>query len=208
MMTRDDFFARLRRGLEKLSPEEIENVLRYYTEYFDEAGPENEEQILRELGDPMVIAQQIVAESMVRDIVAEPQPVRQETSQEPRPPKRGLSAVWTVVLAIFAAPIALPVAIAIAAVAFSLVLVAAVVILAFVIAAVGLIVSGVAAFLLGCVALFTNFLTGVFAVGAGFAVGGLGILLLLPVLHLGRSLFTAIARFIGRKVFVRNGEGQ
>lgn len=41
-MNRADYMAALRRALSVLPEEERANALRYYEEYFDDAGPENE----------------------------------------------------------------------------------------------------------------------------------------------------------------------
>ena len=200
MVTRLEFFMRLREGLSRLPAEEVENAVRYYTEYFDDAGPESEGRVLQELGDPMKIAQQIIAESMVRDIVSAPPPKAEQPPKEAKP-KSGLSAVWTVILAVFAAPIALPLAIAIAAVAFALVVVAAALVLSFFAVSIGLMVGGVFGFFVGCATLGVHVPTGLCAIGAGIALAGVGLLLFLPVLWFAKATFTGIARLIGRHVF-------
>ena len=46
-MTRNEFIAELRGRLAVLPPEERENALQYYEEYFDDAGPENEQAVIR-----------------------------------------------------------------------------------------------------------------------------------------------------------------
>lgn len=203
MVTRLDFFMRLRQGLSSLPPDEVENAVRYYTEYFDDAGPENEQSVLQELGDPAKIAQKILAENMVRDIVAAPP--KAQPGPDERKPKRGLSAVWTVVLAVFAAPIALPLAIGIAALAFALVVTVAALLLAFYAVCISLVVGGLFGFFIGCATLTVHLPTGLCAIGAGMALTGIGLLLFLPVLWLTRVSFTGIARLIGRHVFQKKG---
>lgn len=49
-MNRADYMAALRRALSVLPEEERANALRYYEEYFDDAGPENEAKAIEELG--------------------------------------------------------------------------------------------------------------------------------------------------------------
>lgn len=61
-MNRGDFFEVLRRELRQLPQEEIQNALVYHTEYFDDAGAENEQRVIDELGDPAIIAAQIIAD--------------------------------------------------------------------------------------------------------------------------------------------------
>ncbi len=59
-MNRTDFMKELRAGIVKLPYQEAEAALEYYEEYFEEAGAENEERVLEELGDPKAIAKQIM----------------------------------------------------------------------------------------------------------------------------------------------------
>ena len=51
-MNRNEYMAALRRALSVLPEEERANALRYYEEYFDDAGPENEQQVISDLGAP------------------------------------------------------------------------------------------------------------------------------------------------------------
>ncbi len=59
-MNRTDFMKELRAGIVKLPYQEAEAALEYYEEYFEEAGAENEERVLEELGDPRAIAKHIM----------------------------------------------------------------------------------------------------------------------------------------------------
>ena len=52
-MTREEYLAQLRALLTgRTPPDELERILAYYTEYFDEAGPQGEGRVIRELGTP------------------------------------------------------------------------------------------------------------------------------------------------------------
>lgn len=55
-MTKQEFLQRLSRLLADVTVEEREEALRYYEEYFDEAGPEQEQAVLAELGSPEKVA--------------------------------------------------------------------------------------------------------------------------------------------------------
>ena len=61
-MNRNEYMAALRRALSVLPEEERANALRYYEEYFDDAGPENEQQVISDLGAPEKVAEQILAD--------------------------------------------------------------------------------------------------------------------------------------------------
>ena len=60
-MNKNKFMKILSDNLSPLSKEERENALRYYEEFFEEC--ESEEKALEELGDPYIIAQQILSEA-------------------------------------------------------------------------------------------------------------------------------------------------
>lgn len=55
-MTGEAFMRELEYLLQDVEDEEKEEALQYYRDYFDEAGPENEEQVIREFGSPERIA--------------------------------------------------------------------------------------------------------------------------------------------------------
>lgn len=55
-MTGEAFMRELEYLLQDVQDEEKDEALQYYRDYFDEAGPENEEQVIREFGSPERIA--------------------------------------------------------------------------------------------------------------------------------------------------------
>lgn len=58
-MTRTGFMKQLQVLLSDISENEREEALQYYHDYFDDAGPEEEARILRELGSPEQVARKI-----------------------------------------------------------------------------------------------------------------------------------------------------
>ena len=60
-MNRQEFLQALTDGLVGVGPEERVAALQYYTEYFDDAGPQDEEKVLQELGDPQKVIADILA---------------------------------------------------------------------------------------------------------------------------------------------------
>ena len=62
-MNREEYLKRLSFLLKDLPEEEIEDAIAYYEDYFEEAGEEKEEQVIKELGSPEKIAR------MIRDSV-------------------------------------------------------------------------------------------------------------------------------------------
>ena len=114
-MNRNEYMKRLGYRLRRLPKEDFDRAMEYFTEYFEEAGPENEQQAIEDLGAPEAAADQIV-----RDMAFE------NAREKNTSVKRGFSTVWIGILAIFAAPVGLPLAFAAAIVvlAFLVVIVA------------------------------------------------------------------------------------
>ncbi len=61
-MTAYEYLNALRQALEVLPDDERVNAIRYYEEYFLDAGPENEVRVISELGSPEQVAQNILNE--------------------------------------------------------------------------------------------------------------------------------------------------
>jgi len=51
-MNRVDFMKQLESLLQNISPAEREEALQYYNEYFNDAGEENEQDVIEALGNP------------------------------------------------------------------------------------------------------------------------------------------------------------
>lgn len=66
-MNRDEFMAQIARLLVDMPENERMEAIRYYNDYLDEAGVENEEKAIEELGDPREIAANIKADLQEND---------------------------------------------------------------------------------------------------------------------------------------------
>ena len=60
-MSKKEFLDQLAYLLQDIAPEERDDAIGYYVDYFEEAGPEREQQVIEELGSPEKIA------AMIRD---------------------------------------------------------------------------------------------------------------------------------------------
>jgi len=174
----------LRRNLEALPFEEREAAISYYEEYFDEAGPDRETETIESLGSPEAIAAELKADYAV--------------NKPPKTPREGASKVWLVILAIFAIPIALPLAIALAAVIFSLFVALLAVIFSIGVAAIALLVGGILTLVSGFGVIATGPLTTLFFLGGGLALLGIGILFGYLSYIVAVKLLGAFARLLGR----------
>ncbi|MBE5864521.1 MAG: DUF1700 domain-containing protein, partial [Lachnospiraceae bacterium] len=61
-MNRDGFMSQLESYLADISAAERDEALQYYSDYFEDAGPENEQSVIQSLGSPREIAENIKAE--------------------------------------------------------------------------------------------------------------------------------------------------
>ncbi|HIY38785.1 MAG TPA: DUF1700 domain-containing protein [Candidatus Agathobaculum merdigallinarum] len=105
-MNRNEYMAALRRALSALPEEERASALRYYEEYFDDAGPENEQQVISDLGAPEKVAEQILAD--YRELTAVPHQGAGGASGKPKRRWRGVPPWLLIVLALLAIPVGLP----------------------------------------------------------------------------------------------------
>ena len=118
-MNRVDFMNQLESLLQNISPAEREEALQYYNEYFNDAGEENEQDVIEALGNPAKVAENIKRDlygSGYGDNTYQRAPVnnRAVTEYKPTEEMQGkenkLSTgmiVLIVVLCVFASPIIL-----------------------------------------------------------------------------------------------------
>ena len=58
-MNRTEYMRQLESLLQNISATEREEALQYYNEYFNDAGPENEQNVIEALGNPAKVAENI-----------------------------------------------------------------------------------------------------------------------------------------------------
>lgn len=184
-MNRSEYMAALRRALSVLPEEERVNALRYYEEYFDDAGPENETKVIADLGTPEQVAAQILAD--YRELTAVPPASGGAAAKTGKRRWRGVSPWLLLVLVLLAIPIGIPLAgallgviAAVIGVVLSVVLVVAVciVILPLCLLAAGIVLCGLSFTLWGIPA------SAVMTLGCGLALFALGILVTLLIIKL------------------------
>lgn len=186
-----EYLQALRAALAVLPDDEIDSAMRYYEDYFLDAGDENAEKVIKQLGPP-----EQVAEAILRDYtgVARRRPERFEEEKaqtvngvpldrDGKPRKKGINP-WMLACIVLLALIFGPVAVA--------------VIGAIIVAVVGLVI-GIAACVVavpaatliggGALVLFSFLLwatpaSALATLGAGLTVGAVGLLLVLLVIKL------------------------
>lgn len=99
-MDKREYLAQLASHLKDLANDEFEDAMHYVEEYFDEAGIDNEQRVIDELGSPAKYAAQIKASSSIKENIREPRRAVK--------PSSGIKTVWYIIAGICALPIALP----------------------------------------------------------------------------------------------------
>lgn len=184
-MNRQEFMYRLAAELSKMPRDEMQAAMEYYDEYFDEAGPEREQEAIRELGSPERIAAQIKADYAMRQL------------EEPgmgRSPRKGLRAFLWVILGVFAAPVALPVAIALGVCVLAVFICLFAVAISLIIAFGATCASGIALVGVGIVGLSGSVAAGIMLIGMGLVSAGITAILCVGVVIGVRAILRLLAK--------------
>lgn len=186
-MNRDEYMKCLTHRLRRLPKEDFDKAISYYTEYFEEAGPENEAQAIHDLGSPELAADQII-----RNIAA-------ENAKEPiKDVRHGFYAVWIGILAVFAAPIGIPLALTLGILALTFVFLILVLIFCVFVVTISVAVSAIPCIVIGVWMLFTSFADGMASIGIGLIGLGIGYWLIVASVALGKGALHLMTRLFGR----------
>ena len=183
-MNRGEFMLKLESLLQNISREEREEALQYYNDYFDDAGVENEADIIKELGSPEKVARTLtedIGESRTDEgeysemgYSYTPEDTRNVPAVKKKPwTNDTLKVILIILIVIVGAPIIMP----IAAVPLALLVAVAALIFGFLVSGIAIGVAGI--FLIGfgiskipvAAALTLGFAgTGLILVAAGIAL--------------------------------------
>jgi len=194
-MTRTEYLAQLDNYLKKLPAKDYQEAMDYFTEYFDEVGPEGEAAAIAELGNPKEAAHEIIINLLDKKI--------EEDSQEASSVKNSKQIVQIAILSILAAPLAIPLLILALTLIFTFFLLVSV--LAFVMA-----VFTFAMLLLGASLIWDSLTLGMatsipaFALSLGMSLLALGLAGLFylstgPILRFIKLSFVKLAQALARK---------
>lgn len=192
-MSRNDFMKQLEHLLGNLPSAEREAALQYYNDYFDDAGAENEKEVIEALGNPARVAENIKRDlngmseaertknanrALVRygDATGNGKDASGEKGKETTSEKISLPVWVTVLLLIFGFPFLLAIGCLILSVAIAVAAAYFTVIFSFGAAAVVLLVNLVALVIVGFMCMPLDGVVGVGVIGCGLICGGLGLL--------------------------------
>lgn len=186
-MNKEEYMKQMHHYLRRLPKEDFDRAIEYFEEYFAEAGPAQEQQAIEDLGSPAMAADQII-----RDLAM-------ENAKEPnKSMKRGLSAVWVGVLAVFAAPIGLPLAFAAGAVALSIVFVICAILFAVLLTVVVLALSAIPLLGGSIWLLFTSPVNGLASMGLCLITIGIGIWAVKGCVWVSKYFLNLLTRLFGK----------
>ncbi len=197
-MNKGDYLSELHRHLMDMPVAERDSAMRFYMEYFDDAGAENEQTVMLQLGTPRQLADQLRSEMGATR--------RAATSSEEggtAPGKRGWRW-WTWGLVILASPVLAGLAaagfgllIGLLAVVFSLLLVMIIVVFLPMLVSASLVICGVFSLFTGSLLMWREFATALYFVGTGLVALGGGALLFQPSVRVLQGGFRQVFKCSG-----------
>ena len=166
-MTKTEYLAKLTKYLRKLPQKDYEEALEYFMEYFEEAGPENEAQVIAELGTPKEAAHEVITRLLDEKIIEDKSSLRNKTT-----------ILWIAILAVLASPVALPILLFFLAMLMTLLMIIFAVIVTALALTFALLISGVSTFFTSFSLLSVSLASTLFGVGLGLLMFGGALLLL------------------------------
>ena len=172
-MNKEQYLERLKNSLRNIPAEEVENIICYYIEYFEDAGVENEQSVVEELGSPEILAAKVSADYVVKDI--ETGKISDTTNANQV--KTKISNIWVIVVAICAFPIWLPVVITVAALLFAAVITILSLLFAIAVTGGAMMLAGIVSLIGGIILIFQHAPTALLSIGTSLIFTGVGALI-------------------------------
>ena len=192
-MNRVEFMQQLERLLWDIPESDRLDAIAYYNDYFDEAGPENEAQVIRELGSPGKVAAIIKADLSAsgnveaeytehgyedgREGLNKNTPARKEKGYQAPKQKRNIPIALIIILLVFASPVLVGVGGGILGGLVGVLAALVAIIFAVVACGVAFIIGGFACIVVGIARVITSPVEGLVVIGVGAIMFALGILL-------------------------------
>ncbi|KRN28372.1 hypothetical protein IV38_GL001371 [Lactobacillus selangorensis] len=195
----NNYLQQLEKHLTGLSPAEKDDVLEFYREYILDAGLDSEAEITQKLGRPKQLARKILADYSIKaDDGADTW-----MDQPQQKSRHNLRLMWIILLALFATPIAIPIALVVFGLIFiGILLIGILAVVALILLATA-IIGGFAALAVGFSVLFTHFATALFFIGIGLiALGSTFLILIIAkyLLSLFVQMLTNFTKFVYNKI--------
>jgi uncharacterized membrane protein len=190
-MSKEEYLGILQSNLRNVPPEEAWNIMEYYREYFEDAGPDNVDRVIQELGAPQILAKKVTADYAIKGM--------EERQNNKTRSKGDFSNMWLILLAAIGSPVWVPLA-------FALVVVVASVVFAIAITCIAVAAGGVLGIVLGIPTLIVDIPTGILTIGSGAVCVGIGILLFIGVVALAKQLKKLFLYIAKKKIRKENND--
>ena len=202
-MNRIEFMEELSGLLQDIPEEDRMDALNYYNDYFDDAGAENEKNVIDELESPEKVAAKIKADREDPEDGKAEMPMEQDNK-----PWTNKWLKWTMIVAIvvIGCPIVIPLAAGLLALIAGIVIAAFCVFVAIVLAFAAVVMAGVVLFAAGIGCMIANPGVGLAVLGAGLMAVAIGVIGTVVGVRLCIIVFPGIVRgivYILRKPFHR-----
>lgn len=190
-MTKTDYLKELDRYLKRLPRADYEEAMAYFTEYFEEAGEENTQQVIADLGTPKEAANELIHNLLDNQ---SPLPTGSKT-------RKKRDTLLLIVLGILSTPVTIPAALAAIGFFISILLgVVSLLVTGFALSLTGLMVAG--ATIWESFSLLKTGSSFLMTLGGGIAIFGLGVLGLMVVGYLSKIFgqgLLSLAKWLIRK---------
>ena len=220
-MSRVEFMNQLKNLLWDIPEGEREEALNYYEDYFDDAGVENEAQVITSLGSPEKVAAMIkeglkeeakeqgeysetgytgYGQNQKDEVIAYGNDKKKKSFSDR---VKGLGTggmILVLILAIFALPILGPVGIGILSAIFGILVAAAVVLFILVIIGIAFLVAGASIFAVAVANLLVTPAVGIMLLGLSLLIIGIGILITIAGIKVVTKVIPPIIRWFVRLV--------
>ena len=178
-MNRIEYMTKLASLLQDIPEVERRDAMKYYNDYFDEAGEENEEQVIREFGAPEEVAENIKADlkgKTENTTHGQQEEYQYGTSDDQKKKNARIGKIVLIVaLAIIIGPVLIPIIGGILAAGLAMALTIIVGVFALVIAGAAIAIVGISLVISGSVILLPQTAAGLALIGSGLIIMVLGV---------------------------------
>ncbi|MCL2718954.1 MAG: hypothetical protein FWE14_09280 [Lachnospiraceae bacterium] len=217
-MSRWEFMRKLEELLSEISPGEREEALKYYNDYINDGGKENEAEVLESLGTPEQVAAiikdglegnageftesgfQSKAAQNANPVAHYQAPKSYDTNKASSQAKSGMSGgaiAVIVILCIIFSPVIIALCCALFGIMIAIFAVLFALLLSFGITSFALLISGIILVFVGLFRIFFGPLTGLAMVAAGLILSGVGLLFLLLTAFIVMKAIPGLFKGIG-----------
>ena len=203
-MSKNEYLAELKSRLMSMPSDERDAAIKYYLEFFEDAGVDKEQDVIAELGSPMALANSIIGEqnrtekSSTEYIPANLGAEKNTNNNTQKSPnvnqQKSNKTILIIFILILCSPIILPIAgtifglfVGLLATLFGLWVACGAIVL-------GSSIGGIALFVSGLCVVFFRPLEGLVAIGIGLTLLSIGLFLLIPFILICSKVMPAIIR--------------